>query len=76
MNKVIPHINVLRVRMVLVILGKSNGRLIVGEKDCHFGNGLENLFDEGSKPESLLRSVHSGYVLTLGCQERDNLLSL
>jgi hypothetical protein len=73
---VVSDIDVLRPRVEAVVLGESDGALVVGvEHDRHLGNA-KNLGAEHRDPECLLGCVSLRNVLGLGGTQRDELLAL
>ena len=75
-DPVVPHVDVLRARVVLVIACECDGRLIVGEQSGGGCDGAENLGDEAAKPQGLLAAMRRRDVLALGGGQGDDLLSL
>lgn len=69
------HVDVLRVRVILVVLGERNRGLVVQKEGRCVEGGVEDFGDEGTKPECFLRSVCRGDVFGLRGRERDDVLA-
>ena len=62
MNEVEPYVDMLGSGMVLMVFREFDGQLIVQEKSGWFKNDVEELGDEGSKPQSFLGCVGDSHV--------------
>ena len=65
-NPVVLHVDVLRVRVVLVVARERDSCLIVGEQSGRGCDVAKYLRDEAAKPQGLLATMRRCDVLALG----------
>ena len=65
-NPVVPHVDVLRAQVVLVVTRERDGHLIVRKQSGGGCDIAEHLRDEAAKPQGLLAAVRCCDVLALG----------